>query len=328
MRRLIAEGLRVQTCVTSPPYWGLRDYGVAGQIGLESTLGEYIETIVAVFRRVRDLLADDGTLWLNMGDCYANDGKWTGKMGGKQKYLDEGSRARCGREKRMTGLKPKDLVMMPARVALALQADGWWVRQDIIWNKPNPMPESVLDRFTKAHEYLFLLSRSERYYFDAAAISEPCSPETHERYAQLKGKGYGLTNYGKGDEPRSSVELSGRKLAESGSGVKNNRSFDDAMRKMPERRNKRSVWTVGTQPYPEAHFATFPPALIEPCILAGSRVGDVVLDPFIGSGTTGEVAQRLGRRWIGCELNPEYVKLERKRTAQQAMILDAPPMKA
>lgn len=323
MRAWIAQGVKVQTCVTSPPYWGLRDYGVAGQIGLEPTVQDYVETMVEVFQLVRDLLADDGTLWLNLGDSYAQRGGpgWQGKNGQRADRrftlvrntvaMREASRSA------KSGLKPKDLVMMPARVALALQEDGWWLRQDIIWNKPNPMPESVTDRCTKAHEYLFLFSKSERYYFDAKAISEPADGKSEH---DLSG-GYMSAP---GQSPQSMGRKSGNVRPIHGSEADPLRHRTRAnLHKVGDvaypRRNRRSVWTIASQPYSEAHFAVFPPALIEPCILAGSRLGDVVFDPFIGSGTTGQVAQRLGRRWVGCELNPEYVKLERKRTAQAAL---------
>ena len=514
MRRLIADGVKVQTCVTSPPYWGLRDYGAAGQLGLEPTIEEYLGHMVEVFRLVHDLLADDGTLWLNIGDSYANNGKWGGETGGKQAYLDDNNRKRVGREKRITGLKPKDLCMIPARLALALQQPyrdwqikteamrawvggiidgegcitiletksshseslsyppiiqvrmcdlepldrlvqvvgssygkpqhppsqvaanqrpswqwkvvseqaanviaeiypfltckrkqaivawnhqafrsargnqarthgdiekeqfcktlinslnqresvdipswmkepeityqpGWYLRQDLIWAKPNPMPESVTDRCTKSHEYLFLLSKSERYYFDAKAIQEesvtgdPRRPYGSKGAWDMDGRPEEQKH---GGEPRSwkGSEFQTGKTAEhqlgrsqkvrSPAGWKtgpgSHGSIHDQGREQEvsyaeidaSKRNKRSVWTVSTQPYSEAHFATFPPALIEPCILAGSRPGDIVLDPFFGSGTTGQVAQALGRQWIGCEIQTEYESLQRRRTAQTGMV--------
>jgi DNA modification methylase len=303
---LIAQGVCVQMCVTSPPYWGLRDYGHPQQIGLEPTVQGYVNTIVGVFRLVRELLADDGTLWLNMGDCYADS--WgaqsrehAGKHGPnisalsanqvKASQIRNGTGSLC----RTPGLKPKDLVMMPARVALALQADGWWLRQEIVWSKPNPMPESVTDRCTKAHEYLFLLAKSEWYYFDAAAIASEGSNRVSGNCVAIKGA--------EDDKMRTRVGLLAQcKVAR-------------------EKINRRSVWTIATQPYSEAHFAVMPPALIEPCILAGSRVGDTVLDPFLGSGTVGEVAQRLGRKWIGCDLQEAYAPLQARRTAQQGFEL-------
>lgn len=296
MRAWIAQGVKVRTCVTSPPYWGLRDYGVAGQIGLEATVVEYVETMVEVFRLVRGLLADDGTLWLNLGDSYAGaPGGFQGKNGERASRTFT---ARIDLKKSGDGLKPKDLVMVPARVALALQTEGWWLRQDIIWHKLNPMPESVTDRCTKAHEYLFLLSKSERYYFDAAAISEEAIGPAGGNIVPTKSAGQDLMR------TRNGLHAAQARAREKG-------GF--------ERRNRRSVWTIASEPYSEAHFATFPTALVELCILAGSEAGDLVLDPFMGSGTVGQVSQNLGRRWIGCELNPEYVKLERKRTAQGAL---------
>lgn len=315
MRALIAEGVKVQTCVTSPPYFGLRDYGHPGQLGLETTPDEYVANMVEVFRLVRDLLADDGTLWLNLGDSYAASG-----MGGnptksvhKKQATNYGSLI-PGR-KAPPGLKPKDLIGIPWRVAFALQADGWYLRSDIIWSKPNPMPESVTDRPTKAHEYLFLLSKSERYYYDDEAIKEPAI------YVGLTGQdesGYkdAHTYSGKHAKPDKQRGHSRRHAG-----------FNDrwdAMRKAQqcsEMRNKRSVWTVATMPYSGAHFATFPPKLIEPCIMAGSRLGDTVFDPFLGSGTTAQVAQALGRSWLGCELNEANLDLQSQRTAQASMEL-------
>jgi len=292
MKRLLESNLKVQMCVTSPPYFGLRDYGVKGQLGLEPTVDKYVDNLVGVFRMVRELLTYDGTLWLNLGDSYAAnrsyqvpDGKWVDVGNSKPSSVP-------------SGLKSKDLIGIPWRVAFALQADGWYLRQDIIWHKPNPMPESVTDRCTKAHEYLFLLAKSERYYYDAAAIAEPAvNGGGKAGYAGYSARAGAMGREPSGNEKPGMVVVNG----------------DD--------RNRRSVWTVATQPYSEAHFATFPRALIEPCILAGSRMGDTVLDPFFGSGTTGQVAQDLGRNWIGCELNPDYVAMQERRTAQQAMAL-------
>jgi DNA modification methylase len=290
----------VQTCVTSPPFWGLRDYGHTDQIGLEATPDAYVAQLVAVFREVRRVLRDDGTVWLNLGDSYAGGGGGGGR--GKE---SEATSLEWFRESRISGapsgsrpipaggMKPKDLVGIPWRVAFALQADGWYLRSDIIWSKPNPMPESVTDRPTKAHEYLFLLTKQERYFYDAAAIQERCAPLQGSTYAQPdKAARAGITTNGMG--------------------------LSTLRERADEQRNKRSVWHVATQPYPEAHFATFPEALIEPCILAGSRVGDTVLDPFCGSGTTGVVAVRHQRHFIGCELNPAYVELARKRIGSVA----------
>lgn len=442
MREVIAQGVRVQTAVTSPPYWGLRDYGTdplvwggdaacahewhgagrihkgggapagelamrsvaiaqaqtqdrtagsycecgawRGSLGLEPTIAEYISNMVGVFRLVRELLADDGTLWLNIGDSYATGAgsvggcpgggeqgaRWNGHGNGRMLVNGRGEPQTGPTKNAITsvgpmtqpnrmpqpGLKPKDLCMIPARLALALQADGWWLRQDIIWHKPNPMPESVTDRCTKAHEYIFLLTKSERYYYDAKAISEECSDLTNPRRASNGWKTPDGWDTSRGDGGHGSFHKDGRedgrtdyehkprhgsaesrsneqakhrpteavngmrKLAAPNSGTKNNASFDAAMAVMPERRNKRSVWTIATEAFPEAHFATFPQALVEPCILAGSRPGDTVFDPFFGSGTVGEVAQRLGRQWLGCELAEHYEPMQRKRVAQSGMV--------
>jgi len=279
----------VQTCITSPPYFGLRDYGMDEQIGREMSITEYVAALVDVFREVRRVLRDDGTLWLNLGDSYANDAKWGGSSGGKHSSGLHGKTG-VGREKKQTGLKPKDLIGVPWRVAFALQADGWYLRQDIIWHKPNPMPESVTDRCTKAHEYLFLLAKSEQYYFDGDAISEPA----------IHAGAVVKNNAGKNARMGDFGATRGGFLKPEGVTVK-------AMR------NRRTVWTISTKPYKGAHFATFPEALVEPCVLAGSRPGDVVLDPFAGSGTTLSVAARHGRSAVGCELNPDYIGLIRER---------------
>jgi DNA modification methylase len=326
----------VHCVVTSPPYFGLRDYGCDEQIGLEQTPAEFVEQIVGVMREVRRVLRPDGTLWLNLGDSYANDGKWGGETGGKQAYLDRGSLLRNGREKRVTGLKAKDLIGIPWRVAFALQADGWWLRQDIIWHKPNPMPESVRDRCTKAHEYLFLMAKSERYYYDFDSMQESVTGGAHARKPGNKSH-KGTAAYEAGDDKHRTkaglvayAERVGRrdgppgnpaerKLGAVGSGIKNNASFDAAMEVMPDMRNRRSVWTVGTEPFSEAHFATFPPALIEPCVKAGCPEGGTVLDPFGGAGTTGLVADRLQRNAVLIELNPAYVEI-----AQRRIVGDAP----
>lgn len=349
MRAMIADGVKVQTIVTSPPYWGLRDYGVDGQIGQEPTLREFIATLTEVFELCRELLADDGTAWVNMGDSYCGNrgGAWgpseastTARAMTKSRRRDDAPIPRS--DVRVEGLKPKDLCGQPWRLAFALQDAGWYLRQDIIWHKPNPMPESVRDRCTKAHEYLFLLSKSEKYYFDQEAILEPVSPNAHARLSQNlaaqigseRAHGGGKTNgamkavargvgWGHGtdadDRQRGRVK---RKLASDGSGTKTNASFYDATVMPVTQRNRRSVWTIPTQSYSGAHFATFPEALVEPCVLAGSRAGDVVFDPFFGSGTTGQAAQRLGRPFIGCELNRDYEPLQRERLRQPALQLD------
>ncbi len=244
--------------VTSPPYWGLRDYGTPNQIGAEETVVEYLAHLVEVFREVRRVLRDDGTLWLNAGDCYTS-----GNRTWRDRDRKNPARGMSYRPPTPFGLKPKDLIGVPWRLALALQADGWYLRSDIIWHKPNCQPESVKDRPTRAHEYLFLLTKSEDYYYDAAAIREP----------SLTGRGT---------------------------------------------RNRRTVWTIPTEAYLEAHFATFPPALAEPAILAGSEPRDAVLDPFFGSGTVGEVCLRLRRRFVGIELKTEYARLAARRLGPKA----------
>jgi DNA modification methylase len=290
MRKWASHGVKAQTCVTSPPYYGLRDYGHEGQIGLEETPEEYIKAMVEVFQCVWDVLEDDGTLWLNIGDSYA----------GNNSRASNNGRAGFGnaREKVVNrtgeGLKTKDLIGIPWMLAFALRADGWFLRQDIIWHKPNPMPESVQDRCTKAHEYIFLMSKSQKYYYDHEAIKEPLKgePETRDKNAE----GY-QADYSKGDRFSKGERVFGA----------------DGMA------NKRSVWSVPVKPYTGAHFAVFPSELIEPCILAGAPVGGIVLDPFMGSGTTAQVAQDLGRQYIGCELNPAYGKLQKKRTAQTSL---------
>jgi len=286
----------VQTCVTSPPYFGLRDYGVDGQIGLEPTPAEYVEQMVAVFREVRRVLRDDGTLWLNLGDSYAANRTYqVPSTKGGPKHSDSQSAGGKGSVV-PDGLKPKDLIGIPWRVAFALQADGWYLRQDIIWHKPNPMPESVRDRCTKAHEYVFLLSKSERYFWDAEAMQEPVQSDKGNGKS-FRGGGSYTGNNAFNNHQTKQRETSGNAPNESGL------------------RNRRSVWTVATRPYKGAHFATFPPALIEPCILAGAPFDGLVLDPFTGSGTTAAVALQHGRRFIGCELNPDYIKLAEARIA-------------
>ena len=274
----------INCCITSPPYWGLRDYGTGKlQIGLELTPQEYIEKIVLVFREVKRVLRNDGTLWLNLGDSYSGSGKGpAGNLGGDERHLEE-KHTKIIPE----GLKQKDLVGIPWRVAFALQADGWYLRQDIIWHKPNPMPESVTDRCTKAHEYLFLLSKSERYYFDNEAIKEPSVKFENE-----------------GRRPRT--QPNGLRADEA-------KSEGGFQFQVTETRNRRSVWTVATKPYSGAHFATFPKELIEPCVLAGCPKDGTILDPFGGSGTTAEVAIENGRNALLIELNPEYIELAKTR---------------
>jgi DNA modification methylase len=307
----------VNCCVTSPPYWGLRDYGCDGQLGLEPTPETYVANLVAVFREVHRVMRDDGTLWLNLGDSYAGSGKGqtaNGCADPKQPKLNgmklpvyrpcnpKSSTLRGGKNNQLSSLRSyengftelskKNLIGIPWRVAFALQADGWYLRQDIIWNKPNPMPESVTDRCTKAHEYIFLLTKSARYYYDAEAIKE----ETVTNDDVLRDR-----------ETTKLNNVPGRKRME---GLVSNNY---------EMRNKRSVWTVCTHPYKDSHFATFPPALITPCILAGCPKHGTVLDPFGGSGTVGEVSETAGRNSILIELNPAYVTMANRRTAQQGL---------
>jgi len=327
----VIDGLRslpdasVHCIVTSPPYWGLRDYGVPGQLGLEKTPEEYLARMVEVFREARRVLRDDGTAWCNLGDSYAGSGcGWGGgsfseKSGHFQKIHGDVEH----KNKDQTpppGLKPKDLCGIPWRLALALQADGWYLRCDIIWAKPNPMPESVTDRPTRAHEYIFLLSKSARYYYDAEAIMEPVSENTHARISQDLAKQIGsfrANGGGKTNGPmKAVVKGSTRKMAEAGSGIKHNDSYETAMALKVSARNKRTVWAVPSAAFKDAHFATFSPKLIEPCILAGCPRGGTVLDPFVGSGTTCAVAKALGRNSIGIELNPKYVAMAERRVAR------------
>lgn len=372
----------VHCVVTSPPYWGLRDYGTAkweggdpdcehrvggqvedgkapgaittgqrpgvdasrcqscgaqrldSQLGLEQTPDEYVQSMVEVFRQVRRVLRSDGTLWLNLGDSYAAQRGGTcmpaetlaGGVNGKGEATDyadpKRGRLRHGqrqahRDAAAVGLKHKDLVGIPWRVAFALQADGWWLRQDIIWSKPNPMPESVRDRCTKAHEYLFLLSKSERYYYDADAIAEPVTLTTVERMSQpsLELQAGSDRVPGKTNGPMKAVLKSSGNKERKGATARGcpSEGVDGSVPWEGSTRNKRSVWTVTTQPFSEAHFATFPPALIEPCILAGCPDGGVVLDPFGGAGTTGLVADRHHRDAILIELNPEYAAMAERR---------------
>ena len=301
----------VNCCVTSPPYWGLRDYGVDGQIGLEETPEAYVARLVEVFREVRRVLKDDGTCWINLGDSYV------AAQGGRQSAAGllpkSGTRITHGKPRERDDvdcsswstrdvtskvipprglLKPKDLVGIPWMVAFALRADGWYLRQDIIWHKPNPMPESVRDRCTKAHEYMFLLSKSAWYYYDAEAVKEDAQHPEIRHKSSNKSDAQEAAFHG-----RAPTNLGRCGTSDDG------------------KRNRRSVWTVSTKPFKGAHFATFPPALVEPCILAGCPVGGTVLDPFAGAGTTGLVALEEGRNFLGIELNPDYVTLIEKRLA-------------
>jgi len=323
LRELPAKS--VQTCVTSPPYFGLRDYGHAGQIGLEDTPDAFVSQMVEVFREVRRVLRDDGTLWLNLGDTYAGGGNGGGGNYAADRQNWREVPTRSGQRQAVAGLKAKDLVGIPWRVAFALQADGWYLRQDIIWSKPNPMPESVRDRCTKAHEYLFLLSKGPRYHFDAEAIAEGLAEASVARLAQNVEAQVGSERVpGKTNGAMKAVGGKGNRKTFRGGGVyTQGRSFDndaepcnDSVGNAPNEtgtRNKRSVWTVATQPFKEAHFATYPPELIEPCILAGCPVGGTVLDPFGGAGTTGMVADRLQRNAVLIELNPAYAAIAERR---------------
>ena len=277
------------TCITSPPYFGLRDYGCNGQIGLESTPQDFVNALVAVFHEVKRVLQDDGTLWLNLGDSYNAAGRK--RHGSKDNCKQGTNRASVAGDDNcrpsVATLKEKNLIGIPWRVAFALQADGWYLRQDIIWAKPNPMPESITDRCTKSHEYIFLLAKSPKYYFDHEAIKEPSVYPYDNRKARSQ--------------------------------INHKRMPDDIIAGVRhgsatyQFHNKRDVWTIATKPCKEAHFATFPPNLIRPCILAGCPVGGIVLDPFIGAGTTAIVAKQEGRKYIGFELNPEYIKIAEKR---------------
>jgi len=365
MRRWKEQGVKAQTCVTSPPYYGLRDYGTAkwnggdvncdhsismptkwndpkrgtsvlrpetshrggssanchkcgatridSQIGLEETPDEYIKAMVEVFRCVWDVLDDDGTLWMNIGDSYFSDTKGSGGPSAKQDR-NGGSRYESKKFQRTNGIKPKDLIGIPWMLAFALRADGWYLRQDIIWHKPNPMPESVRDRCTKAHEYIFLLSKSQKYYFDNEAIAEPLAASSVARLAQPtlaqqagSDRVPGKTN---GNMKAVGPRFGGNKYGDDDSEESRTKSGNEWVQNETGRRNKRSVWTVTTKPYKGAHFATFPPDLITPCILAGAPAGGIVLDPFMGSGTTAAVAIANGRNYLGCELNSAYKELQ------------------
>lgn len=277
------------TCVTSPPYWGLRNYGVEGQLGVESTPEEYVEKLVHVFREVRRVLRDDGTLWVNLGDSYAGSMRGPpGKTSIRSRTMDA---QYCKIDKSGHGLKSKDLVGIPWRVAFALQADGWYLRSDIIWAKPNPMPESITDRPSRAHEFIFLLSKSERYYYDVDAVREKFADSRRGSPGGKKPRERGIGRCAR--PPQFWIAPSDR-----------------------TGRNLRSVWVVPPQPYAGLHFAVFPPKLIEPCVKAGVPLGGLVLDPFFGTGTTGEVAIMYARRFIGIELNPAYVKLAKERLSK------------
>lgn len=310
LKRMETES--VDCCITSPPYYNLRDYGIDGQIGLETIPEEYISKLVDVFREVRRVLKQDGTLWLNIGDSYAGSGKGkrdthTRNMGNKGTLNNSALQGNF----KNAEIKPKDLIGIPWLLAFALRKDGWYLRQDIIWQKPNCMPESVRDRCTRSHEYIFLLSKSKQYYYDSEAISEPIAGSSTKRYLQnieaQKGSDRqpGKTN---GNMKAVLPRFGGEKYAKGSIRTKNGNVYIPSLR-----RNKRDVWTVSTAGFKGAHFAVFPEKLIEPCILAGCKEGGTVLDPFCGSGTTGVVAAKNNRNFIGVEINPQYAELARKR---------------
>jgi len=321
----------VQTVVTSPPYFGLRSYPDARQLGLEASPAEYVAVLVAVFREVWRVLKTDGTVWLNLGDSYAGGGAAGSAKAYDAKWKQSTSRGIHSLVGTSTvvpiGLKAKDLLMIPARVALALQVDGWYLRSDIIWHKPNPMPESVTDRPTKAHEYLFLLTKSERYFYDAAAIREPYALSTQKEFlAGYNGtatKDYAAVGVQNPSDVKARILRRNRKDDGTSKASHDQSDLIDGVSWCGlgglSGANKRTVWTIPTMPYTGAHFATMPEALVEPCILAGSKPGDLILDPFLGSGTVGAVADRLMRRWVGTDLS--YHELAKQRTAQPGLRL-------
>lgn len=346
LKELLAES--VDCCITSPPYWGLRDYGVVGQLGLEKTPEEYVAKMVEVFREVKRVLKKEGTLWLNMGDSFISTppgtrGKYsTGEVGDALYKRKWDRQLGHGEDKKAiykvpNGYKCKDLAGVPWLLAFALRADGWYLRQDIIWHKPNPMPESVTDRCTKSHEYVFLMAKSPKYYFDGEVIKEPAiyGPngidnrlpgivrdrlyDYDSKEAKLRGrKSWKGSKFHMGKTGEHQLGRSSKKRGEF-NGKTNAMPGREAFRAITETRNKRSVWSIATQPYPEAHFATFPPDLITPMVKAGCPTGGIVLDPFMGSGTTAAVAKDLGRRYIGIDLNPKYLDLAIKRLRQEVL---------
>ena len=363
MTAMKEAGVRVNCIVTSPPYWGLRDYGTPGQYGLEESFAEHIEKMTKVFDLARELLADDGTLWLNYGDSYATGTATSRKASASSTHgywaKENGSMRRVAAK----WLAPKNLIGMPWRIAFALQEAGWYLRSDIIWHKPSPMPESVTDRPTKSHEYLFLFAKSERYYYDLEAIAEPASAESHARAARGRSNDHKWADGGPGnqtiargapvagwaegagshaakDHARAGAgSATGKKFGRAGGAkqdagqqisggdrmtgfndrgrTKQNESFSAAVVDVVAVRNARTVWTIPSEPFSGAHFATFPRDLVRRCVLAGSRPGDVVFDPFMGSGTVAQVADELGRAWIGCEINPEYAAMYGTLRARQ-----------
>lgn len=353
MRAMIADGVKVNTVCTSPPYYGLRDYGHAGQIGLEPTFRDWLDRMAEVFELVRQLLADDGTLWLNLGDSYCGGGGYSpnspsnqaGKDGGKSSKQSTNKGSIRGQGSIPRGLKPKDLMGQPWRVAFALQDAGWYLRRDIVWHKPNPMPESAKDRPTTSHEFIFLMAKAERYYFDAQAIAEPVTGNAHARGSGVNPKAKQIAGWADGEGSHSAKDHAriyagttatakdgarkdqrlkdGTKFGRNMDRVaarkaKQNESFSAAVTDIVQTRNSRSVWTIPTEPFPAGHFATFPRELPRRCILAGCPPGGVVFDPFMGSGTVAEVALELGRKFIGTELNPEYAAMFKLHRRQQA----------
>ena len=369
LRQMKDEGIKVQTCVTSPPYYGLRDYGTGTwtggkqdcqhegisisnnrnfieeggrgsnkksisfgdcihcgaerkdlQIGNEQTPQEFIDNLVEVFACVWDVLADDGTLWVNLGDSYYNYRPGKGQSLNKQTVSNTNQDLPqiCARRgNKLNEYKEKDLMGMPWRLAFALQDFGWYLRQDIIWHKPNPMPESVKDRCTKSHEYIFLLSKKPQYYFDYKAIQEPAIYGDDDRSSRGDSRRDSGMNHIA--PKKTGIKFGGNKYGESNDPKHATKSGNEW--EASEFKNKRNVWSISTKPYSGSHFAVFPTELIEPMILAGSKVGDIVLDPFFGSGTTGQVSQQLGRKWIGCELNKDYESLQNERVSQQGLEL-------
>lgn len=301
----------VQCVVTSPPYWGLRDYGVAGQMGLEPTLEDWLAAQVAVFREVRRVLRPDGTCWVNMGDCYHSGRPGAQGDTGQMKDREITRHRVTQHQRRIEGLKHKDLVGQPWRLAFALQADGWWLRRDIVWHKPNPMPETVYDRPSTAHEYVFLLTKSAKYFYNTDEAREPVTGNSHARGDGINRKIKMPDGWDTGAGGHGSFHRGGREKGKTR--PKQNPSFSGAVNELVDDRNWRSVWTISTEPFHGSHFATFPETLAKRCIIAGSKAGDMVLDPFGGSGTTGAVAIGLGRRAILIELNPEYCALIRQR---------------
>jgi len=323
----------VDCVVTSPPYWGLRDYGVAGQLGLEPTLGEHLETMVGVLREVRRIMKPEATLWLNYGDCYATTPNGRSAADTKAAGNDD----RTFRDKPFSTiqgvLKPKDLCMVPNRLAIALQEDGWWVRSEIIWAKPNPMPESIKDRPATAHEKIFLMSKAPRYFYDAEAVRMPAAESSEARWAQDIEAQEGSARANGGAKTNGPMKAVGGPDKQRGHG-RRHQGFDDRWDAMPKAEQQASgrslrnyepqpvdLWEIATQPFSEAHFATFPPELAARCIKAGCPVGGTVLDPFGGAGTTGLVADRLQRNAILIELNPEYIAIARRRIEGDAPLL-------